>query len=393
MWTIGEPRAYPIRTPSNLWACCILICGILVPGQSLSQSPSHQALTFEERCADPLVVLCDPLDEGRVQGIAINEKTPRATLPQALKGKYGDWRWCGRGNRASRQPPAIDQAIKTSGSGSLKFTVPSQSKEDASGYCQINFTPNNSVQFGEGETFYVQYRVRFSCELLYLVCDPQSPQYKKLRRAFRASHQQATAYKLSIINAGDHAELEFPVNSCTNQHLVLIGDRRGVIQGYHSCGLYDGHRQYLGLDQRTGSNLFDLQPKLRNKADKLRVCLNSKPSSSKLREDEPSGCALLVADEWLTLTQQVTIGQWANKLSDPRRSSNVKLWIAREGRTPELVIDYDRNLMAPEKSFMKYGKIWLLPFMTGKDPTEIHPDAYMWFDELIISRGPIAAAR
>jgi hypothetical protein len=31
--------------------------------------------------------------------------------------------------------------------------------------------------------------------------------------------------------------------------------------------------------------------------------------------------------------------------------------------------------------------------MTNKDPTEVHPEAYMWFDELIISRGPIAPAR
>lgn len=42
--------------------------------------------------------------------------------------------------------------------------------------------------------------------------------------------------------------------------------------------------------------------------------------------------------------------------------------------------------------FMKYGKIWLLPYMTNKDPLEEHPEAYMWFDELIVSREPIAPA-
>jgi hypothetical protein len=64
----------------------------------------------------------------------------------------------------------------------------------------------------------------------------------------------------------------------------------------------------------------------------------------------------------------------------------------RQGQQPVLVIDYDRNLRAPENLFMKYGKIWLLPYMTYKDPREDHPEAYMWFDELIVSRTPIAPA-
>ena len=64
----------------------------------------------------------------------------------------------------------------------------------------------------------------------------------------------------------------------------------------------------------------------------------------------------------------------------------------RKGQAPVLVINYDRNLRAPEKPFMKYGKIWLLPYMTNKDPLEEHPEAYMWFDELIVSREPIAPA-
>ena len=92
----------------------------------------------------------------------------------------------------------------------------------------------------------------------------------------------------------------------------------------------------------------------------------------------------------MTITQQVTIGKWASKLSDPARSSNVRIWMQRPAGKPVLVIDYDRNLLAPEKPFMKYGKIWLLPYMTDKDPLEEHPEAYMWFDELIVSRTPIA---
>ena len=110
------------------------------------------------------------------------------------------------------------------------------------------------------------------------------------------------------------------------------------------------------------------------------------------REEASRDCVLWPTDEWVTITQQVTIGKWASKLSDPARSSNVRIWMQRPAGKPVLVIDYDRNLLAPEKPFMKYGKIWLLPYMTDKDPLEEHPEAYMWFDELIVSRTPIAPA-
>src|SRR5438105_2570459 len=42
-----------------------------------------EPLTFEQRCADPGVVLCDPLDDGRVRGVSIDGRTVNGTLPQA----------------------------------------------------------------------------------------------------------------------------------------------------------------------------------------------------------------------------------------------------------------------------------------------------------------------
>ena len=42
------------------------------------------------------------------------------------------------------------------------------------------------------------------------------------------------------------------------------------------------------------------------------------------------------------------------------------------------------------RSDQRYGKIWLLPYNTGKDPAQVHPTAYTWYDELIISRNKIA---
>jgi hypothetical protein len=351
-----------------------------------------QALEFEQRCADPNVVLCDPLDSARVRGVSITPKTRNATLPEALKGRSRDWRWCHHVDGVSPSTPKLDRDVKSSGPGSLKFTVPSKSGAAAAGYCQINFTPENSVQFGEGETFFVQFRLRLSCDLLFVDCDPKSPAYKQKRRVFRGT-SGPTAFKVSIINAGDHPDLPNPVGSCTWQHLVLVDGGKGIIAGYHSCGWYDGHRASLGLHRKTGRGLYDFQPVRQKKDNPVGGCFNLHPITGQSLSGASDGCILWTADEWLTVTQQVTVGRWVDKLSDPARSSNVRVWVAREGQKPVLVIDYDRNLRRPEKPFMKYGKIWLLPYMTNKDRSEEHPEAYMWFDELIVSRGPIAPAR
>jgi hypothetical protein len=352
----------------------------------------EQALEFQQRCADPNMVLCDPLDDGRARGLGITAKTRNATLPEALKGKYRDWRWCHHVDGVSPSTPTLDRDVKISGSGSLKFTVPSKSGAAAAGYCQINFTPDNAVQFGEGETFFVQFRLRLSCDLLFVDCDPKSSTYKQKRRVYRAT-SGTTAFKVSIVNAGDHPDLPNPVGSCTWQHLVLVDGGKGIISGYHSCGWYDGHRFPLGLHRKSGRTFQDMQPIRREKDGPVRGCYNLESGTGQSMGSAWHECVLWPADEWLTVTQQVTIGRWADKLRDPARSSNVRVWVAREGQKPDLVIDYDRNLRRPEKPFMKYGKIWLLPYMTNKDRSEEHPEAYMWFDELIVSRGPIAPAR
>lgn len=333
--------------------------------------------SFDERCSRPGVVLCDPLDKGRVRGVGITGRTSNATLPDALEGHYRDWRWCGRLS-GQAQTPVLDPTIKTSGSGSLKFVIPTRSDAGGGGYCQIDFTPDNSVQFGEGDTFFVQFRVRLSCTLLFTDCDPGSPGYEKTRRVYRSSDNGTTSFKVSIINAGDHRDLKEPVGSCTQQHLVLVGDTHGIVTGYHSCGWYEGHYKPIGRER--GSEVWDHQP--RKAGEPGRPCL--------IRNLED--CVRWPADEWVTITQQITIGTWVTEATDPARSSNVRIWMQRRGERPVLVIDYDRNLRAPEEPFMKYGKIWLLPYMTDKDPLEDHPEAYMWFDELIVSRAPIAPA-
>lgn len=344
----------------------------------------RQALPFEARCADPNVILCDPLDEGGVRGVAVNARTRNATLAQALKGRYGDWRWCEHGQEGDANSPMIDHEVKASGSGALKFVVPGHAGPNGAGACQINFTPDNSVQFGEGETFFVQFRLRLSCSLLFTDCDPSSPGYKKQRRQYHDTSGGPTSFKVSIINAGDHRQMTYPASSCSAQEIVLNDMGDNVIGGYHSCGWYEAHMRYMGM--QNGQGVWNMQPRKGDtSAEQACTKMSGKPMSPE--------CVRYPADEWITITQQVTVGRWAEKSNDPPAGSNVRVWLQREGKAPQLLIDHDRPLRRPEQAFMKYGKIWLLPYMTNRDARESHPEAYMWFDELIVSRAPIAPAK
>ena len=91
----------------------------------------------------------------------------------------------------------------------------------------------------------------------------------------------------------------------------------------------------------------------------------------------------------MTFQVHVKIGTWYKNDGNYNRDSTIELWVADEGQPAKLAIsrtDYD---IANTNPVAKYGKIWLLPFNTGKDSGQSHATAYTWYDELIISRKKI----
>ena len=100
-------------------------------------------LTFEQRCALPAVVKCFGFD-------APAQADPFIFPPYGMAVKRA----------------GVVTDIKASGAGSLRFEIPSNTGSDSSGSFWQNFSDDLSVQFGEGEEFYVQWRQRFSREFL-----------------------------------------------------------------------------------------------------------------------------------------------------------------------------------------------------------------------------------
>ena len=278
--------------------------------------------------------------------------------------------------------PEVDNLVTSNGSGSLKMTVPPFSPADTSGAFSINFSPGTKndgtspsypVQFGEGEEFYVQWRQRFTPEMINNI------------------YNNAEGWKQIILGEGDRPGSN--AFSCTELEVVVTNQsQRGFPQMYHSCGVKDG--QYENIIKTVGSFDYDLQPSSN--------CLYSQRSNP---QDPP--CFLYYPDEWMTFQVHVKIGTWYKNdknycTSSSRQSaaqsrgissacSTIELWVAREGQPSRRVIhvtDYD--LVNVSSNAMKYGALWLLPYNTRKSSAQNHPTAYTWYDDLIISRARIA---
>lgn len=296
------------RTPAS----CLLTGLLLIAGCSgAPDDVSVGKADYATRCAEPSVIQCFGFD---IQ----SEIQPHIDCGAAC--------------------PAVDLAVKASGAGSLKMTIPSRSGANTSGYFTVNFTPGATrggrdaaylVQFGEGEDFYVQWRQRFSEDFL------------------NSFYRAAGGWKQAIIGEGDRPGV--PAYSCTQLGLVVQNSwHRGYAQMYHSCGGKDGDYEHIFQNWSV-----DYEP-----------------------------------DQWMTFQVHVKIGTWYKNNRDYRSDSLVEMWVAEEGEASRRVVAaaYDLANNNPEA---RYGKVWLLPYNTGKDPNWEHPVGHTWYDELIISRSRI----
>lgn len=291
----------------NFIGLCVF-SGIFLQGCMLGPAPSVNAPSFDERCALPGVVKCVGFDT-------------TAEIEPFIDPPWGQ----------SEKRAVIDTSQKASGTGSLRFDIPSNSPADTSGSYWQNFSTDLKTQYSEGEEFFVQWRQRFSSELLDTV------------------YEGGGGWKQVIIGEGDR-----PGNiaySCTPIEIVIQNTyQRGFPQAYHSCGAKDGHYEPL----------------------------------------EPVYPIRYRPDEWMTFQVHIKIGTWYKNDGDYKRDSTIELWVAREGYQSQLAIKRKYYDLANENPAAAYGKIWLLPYHTGKNHEQRHPPAHTWYDDLIISTVRIA---
>jgi carbon monoxide dehydrogenase subunit G len=288
-----------------------------------------------------------------------------------LTGAYGD----NSGILSGDSTPQIDLTVKSSGNGSLKFTIPSNSSADSSGSYFTNFSNDLATQFAENSEFYIQWRQRFSPEFVNTV------------------YSGGGGWKQTIIGTGDkpgcsssNSASGLCYASCTALETVTQNTyQRGFAQMYNSCTGSTSHRPYDPFEQAFGSYDFMLQ-----NFRPSPYCLYSQGQTNPPSYFPPNGnCFGYFPNEWMTFQVHIKTGP---RLNDEFTNSYVQLSIAREGQPGQLVLDWGPyNLTAGDPaSNQKFGKIWLLPYNTGKDPSATYPVAYTWYDDLIISTQPIS---
>ena len=159
--------------------------------------------------------------------------------------------------------------------------------------------------------------------------------------------------------------------------------QRKFPQMYNSCTGSTSHSAFANLEESFPPSDFKLQ-----NARVSPFCLYS--ASNAGTQFPPNGnCFGYFPNEWMTFQIRIKTGL---RSADEWINSTVTLWVAREGQPSQLVINFPSwGLTAGSPTLdQKFGKVWLLPYHTNKDPTQNHPEAYTWYDELIISRTQIA---
>lgn len=289
----------------------------------------------------------------------------------------------------------------TSGTACLRLARPSMSDEGSPKFEWFFGHPRNSVTFGAGQKFYIQWRQRYNQAYIDYVANDGDQ--TGIKQAFiLAGINPGTG-----LDIGNHDDDSMQIVLQTyNQFRVPIlmtdwtGYQSGNIGG--SCGLIAttdyGPQEAWQNARPVGRDVTTLTGA--TCTHNLGVNYPYPPPGG------PPGCFLMVADEWLTYKILVDLTDcdpetqpelWnpsppapADEVRYRWAGSKLKLWAGREGQPLELVIDWRPGvpgyfaLDAGNRDDLTFGKVHLAQQETSIIP-EAHDPLITWYDELIVS--------
>ncbi len=291
-----------------------------MPVEAASQAttgtkPPQELQDFETRCRAPGVLVCE--------GFESPAEFAPARWPAS--GLYPAWDQVIRGTR--------DTSVRASGKSSLRFEIPSRSPANAAGFWRQSMKHS----FGEGSTFYVQFRQRFSKEML-------KNKWKDTSWKQVIFHNTAATCADVELTTGQYYHDGFPImyTDCGGR---LIATNSGVPpykleQGDYNCW----YSQYNAKD-----------------------------------------CFFYPADEWVTFYYEISIGHWE------KPDSSIQAWVALDGQPYKQWIKMPGFVLKNENPGQDYDSVTLLTYMTGKNMLDSQPLAYTWYEDLIVSTQPIAS--
>lgn len=258
--------------------------------------------------------------------------------------------------------------------GALRFDILSQSQGSDSGQYFVQFADIMGREIGPGESIFYQWRQFIPSSMLH--------------QLFRTDAGGQVGFKLTLLS-------DSGTSSCTGNHVVHIYDPwteaeavRGGIAAYNRCGPYEGFTR--GGPKLNGSRLFDGQPIVDNPLDveAMMAAGQTYPApESPGRRCWPynrGGCSEMVADQWVTyqVENSISAEPYIDGSGRPRHVLRTRVWMQADGQPAELVMDAVKGMA---NATYGWGRLWLTPYQTGKDETQVHPDTYTLVDEIIIS--------
>jgi hypothetical protein len=346
--------------PVLIVALVLLVAHVVVPAADALTADAD----FAARCAAPGVLRCHSFDTAA--------SIPRNN-PLGHESWGSDFGIMANGNNPN--VPTIDTTTKASGAGSMKFTFPVGSTSSSAGSWFTHFGPNKTGQISTGERIFIQYRIRWSPELLV-----------------KSNWPNSDGAKLSDVGLGDlpncNPSSPDSVNcptSCPDQGFEFViqnGSQRGYPLSYANC---NGTAAFVGLAAGT------IPPSADSNFQTMITGCSTGPNQT--------ACKRLFANEWMTIKMMLGPIAW-NSWGTP-----IKVWLGREGKPLDLIIDCEASqpvkctrdfsqaangwfLVNSNASVYKMGKIYLHPYQTNLQSSL--SSANVWYDELVISTQDIA---
>lgn len=286
-------------------------------------------------------------------GVFVSEGFDTATSFQHASGWGDGLSAAGDGTYRGAQ----DESMKVSGGSSLRFDVPGNVGNDASGTWRKNF----GRDFGENSTFYVQFQQRFDQAEADIVT------------------MYNTSWKQVNVHGGD--------STCQQVELTtegMSGDGNPYL--YSACG---GTSMFtVGLvnfdywNNNTGaSHIYHQQ------GSSSTAGYNCEYGNKFAGNGNGSGCFMYqsVVNKWVTYYYKYQIGAWGQP------NSTVEAWVAVDGgpyvqwiNVHNVPLDNNNPGGGNDYSMLDFNV-----YMSNGNPS--HPTGHTWYDELIVSTQPIAA--
>ncbi len=298
---------------------------------------------------------------------------------------------------------AWDSGIKASGAGSVRFDIRSNTGQGGGGNIVVNFSEDLQTQFGANEEFWLQWRQRFDPYVI-------EHDYEEIGGGGGGEWKQV------IIAQGNRRLANGRVllaNACSEAQIVVVNaGNRDFPSSYIECGRYNNFEDGLGTTSKGSVKI--------TRQNARNHCIFFP------RNMDTSGCLRYYPNEWMTFMVHLRMGPEGRAVSSAGRksqpgfvNSSYDLYVARQGE-PLALAHHQDGLVIPRGQYWnaatgvdpdvlhdpgyasgwsaadghpqaEYGKVWLTPYHTQKDPKETHEKASLWYDEVIISSKPIAS--